>query len=369
MDVLKVWPLLVPTNKDLTSFSGFISVQGHHFQLAIDLSSKKCLEGACLRCEWKLHHLIGKYRRLLQQRLKQSVSLSDFLVELQSIIERQITLEPKYIQPPPVKVYYDQLIAEIEELGWHRLSYIDSNFEELHITVKDVEKRSHRLKIFLSPQHPHVAPKCIAQLPGHFDVVWSAKTCTLGKLVTQFEHTVGQHGVFWDMMDEIDTKTWVLEPENPTRNTTYRRIALASNASVHIDFDYHNPRMLPECRFLGADHVVNPLRQKLNENLHKWNPEDSVLENLKSTLQTTFPSPETTSKEDFSIDCGICYTYRLNDEIPDQVCDDPRCDQPFHQSCLYEWLRALPSSRQSFNVVFGECPYCNKSITVKMPMK
>ena len=29
--------------------------------------------------------------------------------------------------------------------------------------------------------------------------------------------------------------------------------------------------------------------------------------------------------------------------------------------CFFlQWLRALPSSRQSFNMVFGECPYCSK---------
>lgn len=31
---------------------------------------------------------------------------------------------------------------------------------------------------------------------------------------------------FWDAMDEIDGKTWVLEPENPTRSATTRRIAI-----------------------------------------------------------------------------------------------------------------------------------------------
>ena len=40
--------------------------------------------------------------------------------------------------------------------------------------------------------------------------------------------------------------------------------------------------------------------------------------------------------QDFSVECGICYSYRLGDEIPDQACDDPRCGQPFHHSCLYE---------------------------------
>lgn len=107
------------------------------------------------------------------------------------------------------------------------------------------------------------------------------------------------------------------------------------------------------------------------------------------------------------MECGICYSYRLDSAIPDQVCNDPRCGQPFHQACLYEvntliyhsytllthhysshtifnehkrlgrgcfsltlstefillssqWLRGLPTSRQSFNIVFGECPYCSK---------
>lgn len=36
------------------------------------------------------------------------------------------------------------------------------------------------------------------------------------------------------------------------------------------------------------------------------------------------------------MECGICYAYRLNDAIPDKACDDPRCSQPFHNTCLYE---------------------------------
>lgn len=31
---------------------------------------------------------------------------------------------------------------------------------------------------------------------------------------------------FWDVMDEIDEKTWVLDPEKPTRSATARRIAV-----------------------------------------------------------------------------------------------------------------------------------------------
>jgi len=40
--------------------------------------------------------------------------------------------------------------------------------------------------------------------------------------------------------------------------------------------------------------------------------------------------------QSFSVERGICYAYRLEKAIPDQVCNDPRCGQPFHQACLYE---------------------------------
>lgn len=40
--------------------------------------------------------------------------------------------------------------------------------------------------------------------------------------------------------------------------------------------------------------------------------------------------------QDISIACGICYTYRMEESLPDQVCEDKRCAQPFHATCLYE---------------------------------
>uniref|UniRef100_A0A3Q2SUF3 E3 ubiquitin-protein ligase FANCL n=1 Tax=Fundulus heteroclitus TaxID=8078 RepID=A0A3Q2SUF3_FUNHE len=126
----------------------------------------------------------------------------------------------------------------------------------------------------------------------------------------------------------------------------------------------------PSGTFCSVVAVVTPLRNKLNANICLWfagrNPDSSVLNNLRDVLEIEFPSPATHEKSVCHTDCGICYSYRLEDAIPDQVCNDPRCGQPFHQACLYEWLRALPSSRQSFNLVFGECPYCSKPITVKM---
>jgi len=49
---------------------------------------------------------------------------------------------------------------------------------------------------------------------------------TLADIFQQFSDAVAQWQTFWDVVDEIDGSTCVLEPEKPTRAATYRRIAL-----------------------------------------------------------------------------------------------------------------------------------------------
>ena len=43
----------------------------------------------------------------------------------------------------------------------------------------------------------------------------------------QFRDVAQQYQEFWDMMEEIDRNTWILEPEKPTHSATYRRIAIS----------------------------------------------------------------------------------------------------------------------------------------------
>uniref|UniRef100_A0A3Q1BP46 RING-type domain-containing protein n=1 Tax=Amphiprion ocellaris TaxID=80972 RepID=A0A3Q1BP46_AMPOC len=259
--------------------------------------------------------------------------------------------------PPPQ--YYSQLISEMETLGWDKLLFIDTQFRTLRLKAEDSSARQHILTIKLKSKHPAEAPECSADLPVPLALTWTAQS-TLEQIHSQFLLCLQSLAEFWDVLDEIDTKTWILEPEKPSRSDTMRRIAIGNNVSIKVEVDPRHPKMLPECCLLGAEHGGSCL----------WsagrNPDSSVLHNLRDVLEIEFPSPATHEKSDFNVECGICYSYRLEAAIPDQVCNDPHCGQPFHQACLYEWLRALPTSRQSFSIVFGECPYCSKPITVKM---
>ncbi|KAI0220189.1 E3 ubiquitin-protein ligase FANCL [Lamellibrachia satsuma] len=158
-------------------------------------------------------------------------------------------------------------------------------------------------------------------------------------------------------------------PLQPVQHASICSVQPGNNASVQIEVNPRQPNVLPKCTFLGADHVTNPLKEKLCKNLHQWSRSTSLLHNLQHVLDINFPSPANTKKEDLSVECGICYAYRLAGCVPELTCDDPRCRQTFHRDCLYEWLRSVPTSRLSFNMVFGECPYCSKAITMKAPNK
>ena len=86
---------------------------------------------------------------------------------------------------------------------------------------------------------------------------------------------------------------------------------------------------------------------------------------METILQTTFPNSKTSTKEEFQLECGICYSYRLETAVPENICDNSKCNKVFHSVCLTEWLRSIPTTRQSFDVLFGACPYCSTPISIK----
>ncbi|XP_061197369.1 E3 ubiquitin-protein ligase FANCL-like [Saccostrea echinata] len=365
--MLRKFPCLLPKNFDFTEYDGYIQILDKEYRMNIKLPEDGKLTDAKLTYEWKLEQILKKYDKILKQRLAQCENLPAFLEELRSIAEKQISS----LEQNRSATYSNncaQLISELEKIGWERVTSVDADFQSFQIKYTDEKQRPHLMKIKLHSQHPRQAPAVIVDLPAKFDVVWTSSS-TLLDLFNQFIHNVELYQDLWNNLGELDQKTWVLEPDNPTFAATNRRIAISASASVQIAVDPKHPCTLPEIKFMGSNQATNPLRENMTSNLHLWNENDSILTNLSTVLNVAFPSPSDSKKEDFSADCGICYSYRLGMEIPEEVCNDSRCGQPFHQTCLIEWLRGLPSCRQSFNTIFGECPYCGTPITVKMSIK
>ena len=128
-----------------------------------------------------------------------------------------------YVLPPSPK-FYSSLIGEIRALGWDKLVYVDPCFSTIKLKA-DVSGREHLITVKLKAKYPAESPDCVVDLPVPFSVSWTPQS-SLISIYSQFLAALESLKTFWDVMDEIDEKTWVLEPEKPTRSATARRIVL-----------------------------------------------------------------------------------------------------------------------------------------------
>lgn len=118
---------------------------------------------------------------------------------------------------------------------------------------------------------------------------------------------------------------------------------------------------------------------------HRWDPASPLAANLERCLDVKFPARPSDATRDSELlinSCGICYgtpkelrdvilIFLLllllefqgdSDAVPDVVCGNQRCGKCFHRSCLYDWLRSIPTTKQSFATMFGVCPFCDQAI-------
>ena len=42
----------------------------------------------------------------------------------------------------------------------------------------------------------------------------------------QFKEELSRYQLFWDELDQLDSRAWVLEPENPSPSCNHRRIVI-----------------------------------------------------------------------------------------------------------------------------------------------
>lgn len=367
------FPLLLPMNAEHTLYEGLIMLRGDSFRLQLSLPADGSISKASVHCCDGLLELLRDYTDVIEQRLRQSRTLHGFLEELHTLIDRLLkkrqSLGGSCSSVGSPRADFVALLADLDAVGWDRVTTINNRFDCIEIEASDHHGRKHQLQIRLSEKHPTEAPKCVADLPEDFSLQWPAKDGSIQYVVKQFEAALEMYQDFWDLCDQLDSSTWILEPEKPTRAASRRRIALRESVSVQVELRPKQPRSLPDIKLLGSDRAMVELRSKLHSRIHLWSEDRGLLENFRLILDVDFPAPQTSRKEDFALACGICYAYRLETSIPDQRCTNACCKQSFHQKCLYEWFRSVPTSRQSFNIVFGECPYCRSALTVKMPLK
>lgn len=287
---------------------------------------------------------------------------------------------PAEAEPPPRRPpsFYSSVFAQIEEIGWKQLvSATGDGVSCLTFRVVDEPGRMHLLEITLPMGYPESPPSISADVPYLPKINWS-KNSRLKDVICQFQAHLKILQEFWNTMDEIDKVLWIVDPTKPSYAMSHRRIALGDDCYILLQVDARKPNSLPECRFLGTDGKLDQLIINWRKNRKKWDTKKKFHENLAAVLDFALPSPPSVgdkAKDDEQADCGICYAKHLpvDDELgahsgcaTDYMCENPSCSRAFHSVCLRDWLRSITTTRQSFDVLFGNCPYCSDPVAVKI---
>ena len=382
--------LVLPT---ADGFAGYLSVRssggastgGLHYDggggepsqlLALHVTAARAGAPARLEACPQLRQLLDGNGEAVEQRLRRnSDDAAGFLADLGELVDRLASAGPSPALPSAE--FYELIIRELDAVGWASLQSVSPALDQLQLLVLDAAGRGHTLGLTLPADYPSSPPQAQVALPAPFALRWPAQAVggggsggggggggragahSLANAIEQFRAALRRHQQLWDLLDDLDEHTWVLEPKKPTREGVTRRIAIGSHCSLELELHEAAPASLPSLQFLGAEKVVAPLRHSLNARLARWQPGRSVRLNLEDVLQISFPPPQSEgapAAESYAVECAICYSYHLDGAAPESACDG--CSKPFHKACLSEWLRGLATTQQSFNRLFGECPYC-----------
>lgn len=160
----------------------------------------------------------------------------------------------------------------------------------------------------------------------------------------------------------------------PVKNISYSLLNLARESTLLMEFEPlevnyksstphldHPLNQLPKIKLFGDEKVVSRLQKCLNQNIAQWNPSHSLKQNLETVLSLTLPSKPSAKLSDHLLDtahtCGMCFSYSLNDCVPEVLCLNEVCGRTFHTACALEWLQSLPTTRRTFDMIVGDCPY------------
>ncbi|CAH0516286.1 unnamed protein product [Peronospora belbahrii] len=371
--------LFVPEDSERSSYRGYVRVNDNEFIVRVSNvkyeahTGRIMLNDAQFDVERSLAVHLKPHNGTLKLRLAQASSLEGFAVELEELVAIYCRNHINSQAELPSDKYYARMMAELDVMGWNHLFQLSDDLRSLELETKDKAGRTHTIRMILPLQYDQgltINPEFM------------------------FRYFLDRFQGFWDVLDALDAATCVLEPHSPDRATGRRRLALERYASVQFEVDPAHPTaMLEGLSFFGNEASVKVLRERWSSAPSQWDEAKSLQKNLENILKVTFPSPQITKPDQFAVECGICYLYRLEDEedeknqelkqgsgialvqqktmpqqgsrIPDRLCENAKCNRPFHAKCLFDWLRALPTSRQSFHTVFGECPYCREAITAK----
>ncbi|XP_019698778.1 E3 ubiquitin-protein ligase FANCL isoform X2 [Harpegnathos saltator] len=288
----------------------------------------------------QLQSLIGEHLHNKHHKSHMNYSsLSNFMEDLNTVL----------LNPSEVQVSSDDNLKTIK-LSLNDISVILERNESAEIPWKIISSDFPKIPIF----------------------EYFAKNITkLNIAITKFKWQVELLEKAWEQLKEIDENCCVIDPLEPNKSHMHRRIYLSQFISMTITISPLKPTALPEIKLFGSDSEVKKQTDYIS-NILDWDPDCSILENLKMLLNIyEFPKQQkdTETIEDKNAiignrECGICTSEKSeDDELPDKICNNTQCKIHYHSACLSKWLQKNAGNQVVFGYIYGICPYCKEKIS------
>eukprot|EP00871_Galdieria_phlegrea_P003603 jgi/Galph1/4243/GphlegSOOS_G2936.1 len=368
------FPFLLPLNHSATSLQGIISVVGVDYFIRVDMSNNSSPKFR-LFGDSSLQRVLQDFPVVLEKLGESCQDLEEFLLNIRQLLYQASVLSPlknSWDSLPP-REYYQRFLEELQRVGWEHVASISSDLKEITFELVDRRERKHYLLCRLSDDYPYQAPMCSIEAPSNFSFPWYKGSLpendNMSHLYFQCMQFISQQEDIFDVQDDWDKNTCIIEPKEDFRRSLYRRIMIDHQCSLWVEISPHSPRGIPTLRFLGPEKNTRTFTNLLSERMAQWNTQLFPRENFEKLMNISFPSQS--RQKDLAIsklECGICYSDWIDGiGAPDITCEMASCGRYYHTNCLYEWLRSLPDVHESFDVYFGECPYCMQPIRVRKP--
>jgi E3 ubiquitin-protein ligase FANCL len=359
--------------------------------------------------------------------LKQKKWFVDRLTHLDSIellplfLQESLASDPTLLHAQSQDAYVDNipqlLIFELDSIGWEHFVNVNQTLDIIKLKTEDRLGFEHQFEVHILQHYPLVAPEITADLPVsiHLSTDPSAaaghehdEPYSFRQILHTVQTEINKYEDLFAVLRDLDLNTNILEPSSSSFSIVSRRLAVSRTCSIKVTLDPMHPRELCQITYMGPRDEVMTLRRNFGKNLSKWSSTDLVRLNLQHLLETTFIEPSSAEDLSYLNECGICYSYQLlsagmdsrtalssrghthstqptssssstanasgrhkeEEEAlematPDQMCLNRKCARLFHTPCLVSWLQAVPTNKTSFGTLFGSCPYCSESISVR----
>lgn len=230
---------------------------------------------------------------------------------------------------------------------------MSEDLSQVELSCEDEKGHKHTLSVSFPPDFPSSPPTASHSLPTS---VWTAPTLSssLPLMVASWREAIASLSSAWEALHELDRLCWVVEPWPPLPYHLHRRLMVAPSVTLHLTVDPAAPLAMPDIQFLGAENRVARLRKTLMENLESWAEDEPLLTNLERLLELNLPARDEEGNEEWGVECGICYSFLLGNQLPSLICEESRCCRPFHPTCLYEYfqVQTIPIFLESYWLFF-----------------